>query len=123
MSAAIATTLRTTRRRAAAAQPALITRLPRIAVGLLVACSIVVASLSLAAHPAAPTPADWTSIRVEPHTTLWELAKQHPVDGLDTLATVELIRDHNALASSTLQVGQALTVPSQTSPEMALALR
>ena len=51
-------------------------------------------------------------VSVAPGDSLWSLAAAHPVKGLDTSRTVNLIREWNGLASGTLQVGEVLSVPA-----------
>jgi len=50
--------------------------------------------------------------RVEPGDTLWSIAASHPVPGLDTAHTVDLISDINGLENPSLLAGSAILVPS-----------
>jgi len=62
------------------------------------------------------------TVRVESGDTLWHLAKRHPVEGLTTEQTVELIVQHNQLTGATVQAGAQISVPARTS-EIATAQR
>lgn len=53
-----------------------------------------------------------SELRVAGGESLWSIAAEHPVAGLDTARTVELIRAWNGLSSGTLVTGQELTVPA-----------
>lgn len=53
-----------------------------------------------------------TEVSVAQGDSLWSLASEHPVEGLDTAKTVALIRDWNGLANGALSVGAVLTVPA-----------
>lgn len=57
-----------------------------------------------------------SAITVRSGDTIWSLAKQHPVEGLSTAQTVEVIRDLNGLDSSTIAAGSSLMVPADESP-------
>jgi hypothetical protein len=59
----------------------------------------------------APTATAWTSVSVTEHTTLWDIAREHPVPGLSTAETVQLIRDHNGLPSDVVHAGLIITAP------------
>lgn len=54
------------------------------------------------------------SVSVSAGDTLWDLAEEHPVDGLSTYETVKLIESQNNLSSSDLSLGQTLKVPDST---------
>lgn len=62
------------------------------------------------------------TVRVESGDTLWQLAQRHPVEGLTTEQTVELIVQHNQLDGATVQAGAQIAVPARTS-EVATAQR
>lgn len=53
----------------------------------------------------------YTEVAVASGDSLWSLASEHPVEGLDTARTVELICDRNGLASGTLYAGMSIEVP------------
>ncbi len=98
-----------------------ITPLQATALAVLVIAALVVAALSVVLTPSAPSAEAWASVTIAPYTTLWDLATAHPIAGLDTATTVELIRAENALPSSTLQVGQTVLVPASVPADTALA--
>lgn len=54
------------------------------------------------------------TVSVSAGDTLWDLAEEHPVDGLSTYETVKLIESQNHLSSSELSLGQSLKVPDST---------
>lgn len=54
-----------------------------------------------------------TAVRVRESQTLWDLARVHPVDGLSTAQTVELIRSINDMEQSALTLGQVVYVPAE----------
>ena len=93
------------------------------AVIALVIASVIVAALAMLADPQPPAPTSWTSVSVEPNASLWTLASAHPVEGLSTPETVQLIAQENGLATGMLQVGDTLLVPATSSCATALAQR
>lgn len=58
-------------------------------------------------------------IRVEAGESLWSLAKAHPVAGLSTAQTVQLIADLNSLDERTLWVGSSIRVPAAPTNDVA----
>ncbi len=93
------------------------------AVIALVIASVSVAALAMLADPQPPAPTGWTSVSVEPNASLWTLASAHPVEGLSTQETVQLIEQENGLTTGMLQVGDTLLVPATSSSATALAQR
>lgn len=92
--------------------------------GLLVAVALGVALLAFCVRAPMPTPAGWSVVSVDANGSLWKLASSHPVTGLSTAETVELIQRENSLDSATIYAGQTLRVPNQTTAEgVALAQR
>lgn len=63
------------------------------------------------------------SVRVSASQTLWDLATEHPIEGLTTAETVEHIKDLNDLPGSQLAEGQELEVPVADHELAALASR
>lgn len=53
-----------------------------------------------------------TEVSIAVGDSLWSLASEHPIEGLDTAKTVELIREWNGLTTGTLTIGAALMVPA-----------
>lgn len=54
-----------------------------------------------------------TQVTVCTGDSLWTIATEYQVDGLDTSQTVELIKTWNGLSNATLQPGTKLVVPVQ----------
>lgn len=52
---------------------------------------------------------------VEAGQSLWDIAEQHPVDGMPASEVVELMRSWNGLDSSTIHPGMELSVPFMNS--------
>ena len=90
---------------------------------VLVAAAVVVTVAGVVFHPDRPEPSGWTNVAVDSSGTLWEIASLHGVPGLSTSETVELIRDENGLASSTLYAGQTLRVPAVSVATAVIAQR
>jgi hypothetical protein len=64
------------------------------------------------------------AISIGPQDTLWDIAEQHPAEGLTTAQTVQAIMDLNGLDVASVAVGQQLLVPSTAaSHEAAVASR
>lgn len=93
------------------------------AVVVLIVAAVVVGALSLALQPPAPVPTVWTQTTVEPAGSLWQLAAAHPVEGLTTAETADLIAEENGLESAILRPGQVVRVPSGGLSDTAVALR
>lgn len=91
-------------------------------IALVIAAGLVVI-LSLATDVNPPARFTWSAVSVDPSGTLWEIAAEHPVEGLSTAQTVDLIRDENGLASSTLHTGQTLVVPANADNLLSVAQR
>jgi LysM repeat protein len=84
------------------------------AIVAIVGVALLVAALSPLLRGPLPEPPSFSSVTVDPRDTLWEIASEHPVEGLTTAETVAIIRRANGLASGVIQPGQVLNVPSQT---------
>ena len=96
--------------------PSLVQRLAVIAAAAAVIAVLAVTSLFMAnAHGAsvasAYAGAELQEVVVHSGDTLWGIAEEHAVEGVDTAELVELIRSENALESANLSVGQHLMVP------------
>ncbi len=72
-------------------------------------------------RPAEFTAESTCAISVGPQQTLWDVAQEHPIDGLSTAQTVDAIRSLNKMSDSSLAVGQILLVPS-SSPRIEAAV-
>lgn len=92
-------------------------------VGSLLAATILVVTLSVALSPARPEAQGWTTVEVGANSTLWELAREHPIPGLDTRTTVDRIQARNGLVSPTLMPGQSVLVPDRPPSGVTVASR
>lgn len=94
-------------------------------VALLAALTVCLTYACIAAvTPAKPSAHVSTeSIRVQPADTLWGIALEHPVDGLSTAETVQLIRSLNGFETSSLRVGDVVAVPRAQGLSTAVATR
>lgn len=103
--------------------PGTIQRLGRIVYAVLlfsVVLAVIISSVLRAEHP---QPKAWTEVTVQQSGTLWALARAHPVTGLTTAETVELIKASNHLDSALITPGQALRVPAPDGTDTAVASR
>jgi len=55
------------------------------------------------------------AVHVANGDTLWSLARAHPVPGLSTAQTVDLIRAINGRTDAAIQAGEVLLIPGNTS--------
>ncbi|MHB8760837.1 MAG: LysM peptidoglycan-binding domain-containing protein [Coriobacteriia bacterium] len=94
---------------------------PAVAALLVVTAAVLVASFAL--QPSSPGVSSWATVSVQQGGTLWGIARSHPVPGLSTAETIELIRAQNRLGSSTLYPGQSLRVPGVATDTLAVAHR
>ena len=79
---------------------------------------------ALKAQPAgAPADLATQTLQVQTGQTLWAIAQAHPIDGLTTAQTAEVISRSNNLSGSVLNAGQTLQVPSADSVGPQLASR
>lgn len=95
----------------------------RIAVAMLLVTTAVAVVASVALQPEQPIPHAWAQVTVTPGSTLWDIARAHPVSGLSTAETVRVICSQNALSSPAVMAGQVIAVPSDVSPDSTYALR
>lgn len=51
------------------------------------------------------------TIRVGAGDSLWSLAEEHPVPGVETRLVASWIKDENGLDNSSLKIGESLVVP------------
>ncbi len=93
----------------------------------IVALVVIAGLLIVGALKAQPTgaPADLATqtLQVQTGQTLWAIAQAHPIDGLTTAQTAEVISRSNNLSGSVLNAGQTLQVPSADSVGPQLASR
>lgn len=64
-----------------------------------------------------------TQLRVERGETLWSIASQHPLPGMTTDQTVELLAKLNGDPSGALNAGTVIRIPVQPSNGLAVASR
>ena len=79
----------------------------------MVGVALVAAALSPVLRGPLPEPASFSSVTVDARDTLWEIASEHPVEGLTTADTVAIIRETNGLEGGVIHPGQVLNVPSR----------
>jgi LysM repeat protein len=84
-----------------------------------IACLLVVGVLRT--QPSGGSAHATQTVQVHTGQTLWAIARAHPVDGLTTAQTAELISQNNHLSGGVLSDGQTLQVPAGDSvgPQMA----
>ena len=56
----------------------------------------------------------YESVRVQSGDSLWSLAQEHPIDGLSTQETSDMIRSVNHLDRGSLDAGAVLKVPARS---------
>lgn len=56
----------------------------------------------------------YEAIRVQSGDSLWSLAQEHPIEGLSTQETSDMIRDVNHLEHGSLDAGAHLKVPARS---------
>lgn len=90
----------------------------------ILAMLIVIALIVIAANSGlrTSTPSSTRTVSVASGQTLWGLAISHPVEGLTTAQTVELIGEMNGLQGGAVAVGQQLTIPEPVDHD-SLAMR
>jgi len=92
-------------------------------IGALLVLTVIVVTISQAHEAAPPVPAAWSEVAVAPGSSLWDLAAHHPVQGLSTRETVDLIQRTNSIDTAVIMVGQIVRVPGAESSGVAVALR
>ncbi len=90
---------------------------------VVVLCSLMLAcAISMSRQPL-PEVSSTSRITVSSGQTLWTIARTHPVAGLDTAQTVEVIRRLNNLNDSSIAPGDVLDVPAHASSGSDFAMR
>ncbi len=56
----------------------------------------------------------YETVRVQSGDSLWSLAQEHPIDGLSTQETSDMIRSVNHLERASLDAGAVLKVPARS---------
>lgn len=87
----------------------------------LILCALVYAAVTGDRSSVSPSDISTTTIRVRQADTLWGVAAEHPVEGLETAETVSLIQDINKMSDSALAAGQILLVPADPQTATAMA--
>jgi LysM repeat protein len=79
--------------------------------------------IAVASYAASGLPAEVATrpVKVEAGDTLWSIASAHPVAGLRTEETVDLIRRANGMDGSVVYVGQLIDVPHESASTPTLA--
>ena len=80
-------------------------------------CFVLAMSVFSARHAAyADSGANVTyeTVRVQSGDSLWSLAQEHPIDGLSTQETSDMIRSVNHLERGSLDAGAVLKVPARS---------
>lgn len=62
-------------------------------------------------HRAAIEGIEYAAVTVSAGDTIWELANEHPVEGLGAQELASIIKDANGLGSYSIHPGQTLLVP------------
>lgn len=94
-----------------------------IGIVVLVLCALIAAAI-VAGSGGGPAATATRHVRVEAGDTLWSLALRHPVRGLSTAETVELIAELNDTHADALQADSTIAVPFDTDQtDSRLALR
>jgi len=88
---------------------------------VLIAIALVAATVITAQHASASVPSQ--RIRVESGQTLWTLAAQHPVAGLSTEQTADLIASSNHISDGRVAAGTTIRIPAHPSDNLVLACR
>jgi len=65
-------------------------------------------------------PGDTSLVRIGSGDTVWDLAQSHPVAGLSTAQTAQIISDLNHLQGGGLVAGSVIRVPTSSSTGLAL---
>lgn len=91
-------------------------------VALVLITAALIAALAVTSGRAhAKVPSERT--RVERGQTLWTLASEHPVCGLTTEQTAELIASVNHIEGGRVTAGQSVLIPTGADEDFALACR
>lgn len=90
---------------------------------VVVLCSLMLACAIGMSRQPLPEVSSTSRITVSSGQTLWSIARTHPVAGLDTPQTVEVIRRLNNLNDSSIAPGDVLYVPAHTPSSSDLAMR
>ena len=89
---------------------------------VLVAVALLVVAATSGGSPQVDVSATRT-VGVSAGDTLWEIASRHPITGLSTAQTVEVLAELNDVEGSLLTAGSSVIVPVEDADPRALALR
>lgn len=67
-----------------------------------------------AAYAESASNVTYETVRVQSGDSLWSLAQEHPIEGLSTQETSDMIRNVNNLEHSSLDAGAHLKVPARS---------
>jgi hypothetical protein len=88
---------------------------------VLITAALIAALVVTSGRAHAKVPSERT--RVEGGQTLWTLASEHPVCGLTTEQTAELIASINHIEGGRVTAGQSIRIPTGVDEDLALACR
>lgn len=71
-------------------------------------------SARYAAYAESVSNVTYETVRVQPGDSLWSLAQEHPIEGLSTQETSDMIRSVNHLERGSLDAGAHLKVPARS---------
>ena len=104
-----------TQRAAAASAPVALKASTIVAVAVAFTLFFVLAtSVFSARHAAYAANFTYETVRVQSGDSLWSLAQEHPIDGLSTQETSDMIRSVNHLDRGSLDAGAVLKVPARS---------
>ena len=67
-----------------------------------------------AAYAESASNVTYETVRVQSGDSLWSLAQEHPIEGLSTQETSDMIRNVNQLEHGSLDAGAHITVPARS---------
>jgi len=88
---------------------------------VLIAVALVTATVITAHHPTNNVQSQ--RVRIERGQSLWNLASQHPVSGLTTEQTAELIASLNHISDGSVATGATLRIPAPHTENLTVACR
>ena len=85
-----------------------------VALTLFFVLAISIFSARHAAYAESVSNVTYETVRVQSGDSLWSLAREHPIEGLSTQETSEMIRNVNHLEHGSLDAGAHLKVPARS---------
>ena len=82
--------------------------------GIILSVVIVLSCVPVAAYADSVANVTYETIHVQSGDSLWSLAEEHPIDGLSTQETSDMIRSVNHLDHGSLDAGVDLKVPARS---------